>query len=113
MFIPQALPKRAFLLFRFWPMWTHLQKKPKTSWFTSCLCKGDNCNAKCTWDNCKKIATSRSVDPNSDITMYNCDANCKAEETAMDKDGMLSRKMCSNDKDCGLGKKCIPTPLWG
>ena len=51
----------------------------KTSWFTSCLCKGDNCNAKCTWDNCKKIAISRSVDPNSDITMYNCDANCKAE----------------------------------
>ena len=51
----------------------------KTSWFTSCLCKGDNCNAKCTWDNCKKIAASRSVNPNSDIAMYNCDANCKAE----------------------------------
>ena len=34
-------------------------------------------------------------------------------ETAMDKDGMLSHKMCSNDKDCGLGKKCIPTPLFG
>ena len=31
----------------------------------------------------------------------------------MDKDGMLGRKMCSNDKDCGLGRICIPTPPYG
>ena len=51
----------------------------KMSKFTSCLCKGDNCNNQCDWDNCTKIATSRSVKPNEDIAIYNCNANCNAE----------------------------------
>jgi len=34
-----------------------------------------------TWDNCQKIAGSRSVDPNSEFAVYNCDANCKAQAT--------------------------------
>ena len=31
----------------------------------------------------------------------------------MDKDGMLSHKMCSNEKDCGLGKVCVKNNKWG
>ena len=58
-----------------WPMVRCI----KMSSFTSCLCKGDNCNSLCTWDNCEKIATNRNVDPNADIAMYHCNANCKAE----------------------------------
>merc|ERR1712136_580702 len=78
----------------------------KTSWFTSCLCKGDNCNAKCTWDNCKKIAVSRSVDPNSDITMYNCDANCKDGEESVDaKDSVENGR--DVDEDGGETEKLV------
>ena len=51
----------------------------KLSWFTSCLCKGDSCNIRCSWDNCKKIAISRRVNSGVDKTMYNCNANCKAK----------------------------------
>ena len=50
----------------------------RASWFTSCLCEGDNCNADCTWSNCTKIAISRSIDSVPDKTMLNCNANCKA-----------------------------------
>merc|ERR1712136_405153 len=78
----------------------------KTIWFTSCLCKGDNCNAKCTWDNCKKIAVSRSVNPNSDITMYNCDANCKDGEENVDaKDSVENGR--DVDEDGGETEKLV------
>jgi len=30
----------------------------------------------------------------------------KMKETAMDKDGMLRSKFCSNDRDCGFGRIC-------
>merc|ERR1712212_1047818 len=50
----------------------------RASWFTSCLCEGDNCNAVCKWSNCTKIAISRSIDSVPEKTMLNCNANCKA-----------------------------------
>jgi len=85
----------------------------KTSWFTSCLCKGDNCNAKCSWDNCKKIAVSRrSVNPNSDTTMYNCDANCKAGDGECESNAdcpdytACENRQCINP--CSIKDTCAP-----
>ena len=55
-------------------------KCTKTSKFTSCLCNTDNCNYKCGPYDCKRIQNSRRVDPNADIAIYVCRANCSKAE---------------------------------
>merc|ERR1719167_451601 len=87
----------------------------RTNWFTSCLCEGNNCNAGCTWDNCKRIAISRSIDSVPDKTILNCNANCKAKEEvanqtikAQDIEKLTRQGVC-DIKPCCCGD-CYPCP---